>query len=111
MRSFLGKMLFSGESVFKAVSTLSGGEKARLMFSRMMLRDANCLIFDQPLDHLDAESIDAVIEAIAKYESVVMFTTYNRALIRTANVILELKPDASYLFRGPLEEYEAKMGY
>ena len=111
MRSFLGKMLFSGESVFKAVSTLSGGEKARLMFSRMMLRDANCLIFDQPLDHLDAESIDAVIEAIAKYESVVMFTTYNRALIRTANVILELKPDASYLFRGPLEEYETKMGY
>ena len=108
MRSFLGKMLFSGESVFKEVANLSGGEKARLMFSRMMLRDANCLIFDQPLDHLDSESIDAVIESINKYESIVIFTTYNRALIKEANVILELKNNASYLFRGTLSEYEKK---
>ena len=111
MRSFLGKMLFSGESVFKEVSNLSGGEKARLMFARMMLRDANCLLFDQPLEHLDSESIDAVIEAINKYESIVLFTTYNHALIKEANVIFELKNNASYIFRGTLAEYEEKMGY
>lgn len=111
MRSFLGKMLFSGNSVFKDVKSLSGGEKARLMFSRMMLRDSNALIFDQPLDHLDTESIDAVIESINKYESIVIFTTYNRALIRESNVILEIKNDSSFIFRGTLEEYEDKMGY
>lgn len=111
MRSFLGKMLFSGDSVFKNVKDLSGGEKARLMFSRMMLRDSNALIFDQPLDHLDTESIDAVVESINKYESIAIFTTYNRALIKESNIILEIKNDSSYIFRGTLEEYEDKMGY
>ena len=111
MRAFLGKMLFSGDSVFKDVQKLSGGEKARLMFSRMMLIDSNAIIFDQPLDHLDTESIDAVIESINKYESVAIFTTYNRALIRESNIILELKNDSSFIFRGTLDEYEEKMGY
>lgn len=111
MRSFLGKMLFSGDSVFKNVQNLSGGEKARLMFSRMMLRDSNALIFDQPLDHLDAESIDAVIESINKYDSVAIFTTYNRALIKESTIILEIKSNSSFIFRGTLDEYEEKMGY
>ncbi len=111
MRSFLGRMLFSGDSVFKDVQKLSGGEKARLMFSRIMLIDSNTIVFDQPLDHLDTESIDAVVEAINKYESIVIFTTYNRALIKESNVILEIKNDSSFIFRGSLEEYEQKMGY
>ena len=111
MRSFLGKMLFSGDSVFKDVTKLSGGEKARLMFSKMMLRDSNVIIFDQPLDHLDSESIDAVIEAINRYQSVAIFTTYNRALIKEANVILEINSDSSFIFRGNLEEFEEKMNY
>lgn len=111
MRAFLGKMLFSGDTVFKDVQKLSGGEKARLMFSRMMLIDSNAIIFDQPLDHLDTESIDAVIESINKYASVAIFTTYNRALIRESNVILEIKNDSSFIFRGTLDEYEEKMGY
>ena len=111
MRAFLGKMLFSGDSVFKNVKNLSGGEKARLMFSRMMLIDSNAIIFDQPLDHLDTESIDAVIESINKYNSVAIFTTYNRALIKESNVILELKDNSSFIFRGKLDEYEEKMGY
>lgn len=111
MRAFLGKMLFSADSVFKSVDTCSGGEKARLMFSKMMLRDSNFLIFDQPLDHLDTESIDSVIESINKYDSSLIFTTYNRTLIKEANVILEIKSDSSFIFRGSLEEYEEKMGY
>lgn len=112
MRSFLGRMLFSGDSVFKKAHSTSGGEKARLMFSRLMLRESNFILFDQPLDHLDTESIDSVIEGIKEYKSSTMFTTYNRALIKdAANVILEIKPNSSFIFRGTLEEYERKMGY
>jgi ATPase subunit of ABC transporter with duplicated ATPase domains len=109
MRSFLGKMLFSGDSVFKQVKNTSGGEKARLMFSKIMLTESNFLIFDQPLNHLDTESIDAVVESFEKYESSMIFTTYNKALIKEANIILEIKNDASFIFRGTLEEYENKM--
>lgn len=112
MRSFLGRMLFTGDSAFKKASSSSGGEKSRLMFSRLMLRESNFILFDQPLDHLDTESIDSVIEGIKEYKSSTMFTTYNRALIKdAANVILEMKNDSSFIFRGTLEEYERKMGY
>ncbi|MGL4184035.1 MAG: ABC-F family ATP-binding cassette domain-containing protein [Metamycoplasmataceae bacterium] len=111
MRSFLGRMLFSGDSVFKDVINCSGGEKSRLMFSRLMLLENNFLLFDQPLDHLDSESIDSVIEAIRLYESPCIFTTYNKALIKEATIILEIKNDSSFLFKGTLEDYEKKMGY
>lgn len=109
MRSFLGKMLFSGDSVFKQVKNTSGGEKARLMFSKLMLTESNFLIFDQPLNHLDTESIDAVVESFNKYESSMIFTTYNKALIKEANIILEIRNDSSFIFKGTLEEYEKKM--
>ena len=112
MRSFLGRMLFTGDSALKKAKATSGGEKARLMFSRLMLRESNFLMLDQPLDHLDTESIDSVIEGIKEYKSSLIFTTYNRALIKSAaNVILEIKNDSSYIFRGSLDEYERKMGY
>ncbi|VEU59548.1 ABC-F family ATP-binding cassette domain-containing protein [Mesomycoplasma neurolyticum] len=112
IRSFLGRMLFSGDSVFKNVQVTSGGEKARLMFSRMMLKEANFLLFDQPLDHLDTESIDSVIEGLEQYKSALIFTTYNRAFVKkVSNVILEIKNDSSFIFRGTLDEYEEKMGY
>ncbi|WP_412031812.1 ABC-F family ATP-binding cassette domain-containing protein [Metamycoplasma buccale] len=112
MRSFLGRMLFSNDSVFKDVTVTSGGEKVRLMFSKLMLEESNFLIFDQPLDHLDSESIDSLIEAIKTYKGSCIFTTYNRAMIKEcANVILEIKPNESYLFYGSLEEYEKAMGY
>ena len=112
MRSFLGRMLFKGDSALKNSKMTSGGEKARLMFSKMMLTESNFLILDQPLDHLDTESVDSVIEGIKEYKSSCIFTTYNRALIReVANVMIEIKPDASFIFRGTLDEYEKKMGY
>ncbi|MXR07201.1 ATP-binding cassette domain-containing protein [Mycoplasma hyorhinis] len=112
IRSFLGRMLFNGDQVFKNVQVTSGGEKVRLMFSKMMLTESNFLIFDQPLDHLDSESIDSVIEGLQSYNSGLIFTTYNRAMIKkVANVILNISSDASYIFKGTLEEYEQKMGY
>lgn len=112
MRGFLGRMLFSNDSVFKKTKVTSGGEKARLMFSRMMLLESNFVILDQPLDHLDTESIDSVIEGLQKYDSGAIFTTYNRAFVKeVANVILEIKPQESFIFRGTLDEYEEAMGY
>lgn len=113
MRGFLGRMLFSNDSVFKNVKVTSGGEKARLMFSRMMLLESNFIILDQPLDHLDAESIDSVIEGVKTYKGGAIFTTYNRAFVnQCADVILELQePGKSFLFRGTLEEYEEAMDY
>lgn len=112
MRAFLGRMLFSNDSVFKNVKVTSGGEKVRLMMSKLMLEESNFLIFDQPLDHLDSESIDSLIEAIKNYKSSCIFTTYNRAMIKEcANVLLEIKPKESYLFYGNLEEYEEAMEY
>ncbi|WP_117275555.1 ABC-F family ATP-binding cassette domain-containing protein [Mycoplasmopsis edwardii] len=111
MRGFLGRMLFSNDTVFKKVKVTSGGEKARLMFSRMMLLESNFLILDQPLDHLDTESIDSVIEGVNGYRGGVIFTTYNRAFVnQCADVILELQsPQKSFIFRGTLEEYEQIM--
>lgn len=112
MRGFLGRMLFSGDSVFKNIKVTSGGEKVRLMFSKLMLEESNFLMLDQPLDHLDAESIDSLINGISEYKSSCIFTTYSRAMIKQcANVILEIKPKESFLFYGDLEEYEKAMGY
>lgn len=109
MRGFLGRMLFSGDSVFKKAAVTSGGEKARLMFSRMMLRESNFILLDQPLDHLDTESIDSVIEGVKEYKSGVLFTTYNRAFIRDcANVFIDLDRPVPLIFRGGLEEFEKK---
>ncbi|WP_438341397.1 ABC-F family ATP-binding cassette domain-containing protein [Mycoplasma sp. 3341] len=112
MRAYLGRMLFSNDSVFKKVKVTSGGEKARLMFSKLMLEESNFLVFDQPTDHLDSESIDSLVEAIQKYKSGTIFTTYNRGLVKeAANVILEVKNNESFLFYGNLDEYEEAMGY
>lgn len=112
MRGFLGRMLFSNDSVFKNVKVTSGGEKARLMFSRMMLLESNFLILDQPLDHLDAESIDSVIAGLKAYKGGVIVTTYNRALVnQVANVIVEIAPDKSFIYHGTLDEYEKIMNY
>ena len=111
IRSFLGRMFFSNDSVFKKVKDCSGGEKARLMYSKMMLTESNFLALNHPLDHLDTESIDSVIKAINDYKSSCIFVTYNRGLINTANVIFELKKHNSFIFRGSLEEYEKHIGY
>lgn len=111
MRSFLGRMLFSGEQVFKNVKVTSGGEKVRLMFAKMMLGESNFLIFDQPLNHLDSESIDSFIEGAKAFDSGMIFTTYNRTLIKeVATTILEIRDDSSFFFRGNLEDYQKKMG-
>lgn len=94
LRGFLGRMLFSGEDVYKPVKVLSGGEKVRCMLSRMMLYGANVLILDQPTNHLDLESITAVNNGLTDFKSNVLFTSHDHEFIQTvANRIIEITPD------------------
>jgi ATPase subunit of ABC transporter with duplicated ATPase domains len=93
IRGFLGRMLFSGEEVLKKSSVLSGGEKMRCMFSRMMLQQANLLMFDEPTNHLDLESITALNNGMKDFKGVILFTSRDHELTETvANRIVELTP-------------------
>ncbi len=83
MRSFLGRMLFSGDDVFKAVKVLSGGEKVRCMLSRMMLYGSNVLVLDQPTNHLDLESITAVNNGLIDFKGVVLFSSHDHEFVQT----------------------------
>jgi ATPase subunit of ABC transporter with duplicated ATPase domains len=93
IRGFLGRMLFSGEEVLKKSNVLSGGEKMRCMFSRMMLQSANLLLFDEPTNHLDLESITALNNGMKDFRGTILFTSRDHELIQTvANRIIELTP-------------------
>ncbi len=93
LRGFLGKMLFSGDDVMKMTNVLSGGEKVRCMLSRMMLQNPNCIMLDQPTDHLDLESIQSFNEQCTEYKGVVLFTSHDHTFVQTvANRIIELTP-------------------
>lgn len=105
IRGFLGKMLFSGDEALKKSNVLSGGERVRMMFSKMMLSPSNALIFDQPTNHLDLESITAVNNGLIAYKSVILFTSKDHQFIDTiANRIIEILPDGS--FRDRVSTYE-----
>jgi ATPase subunit of ABC transporter with duplicated ATPase domains len=94
IRGFLGKMLFSGEEVFKKSNVLSGGEKMRCMISRMMLAGANLLILDEPTNHLDLESITAFNNALKDFPGTVLFTSHDHEFTQTvANRIIEITPN------------------
>lgn len=94
IRGFLGKMLFSGEEVFKKANVLSGGEKVRCMISRVMLAGANLLILDEPTNHLDLESITAFNNALKDFPGTVLFTSHDHEFTQTvANRIIEITPN------------------
>ncbi|MFN3529694.1 MAG: ABC-F family ATP-binding cassette domain-containing protein [Bacteroidia bacterium] len=93
IRGFLGKMLFSGEEVLKMCNVLSGGEKMRCMFSRMMLQQGNVLLMDEPTNHLDLESITALNNGLQDFKGTVLFTTSDHTLAQTvATRIIEIMP-------------------
>lgn len=106
LRGFLGKMLFSGEEPLKKVKNLSGGEKMRMMFSRLMLMNANTIILDQPTNHLDLESVQSVNEALTKFPGSVIFTSHDFSFIETiANKIIVLLPKGCYVYTGNFTEF------
>ena len=94
VRSFLGRMLFSGEEALKSVNVLSGGEKVRCVLSKIMLSGANFLILDEPTNHLDMESITALNEGMKKFQGNMIFTSHDHQLTQTvANRIIDIKKD------------------
>ncbi|MDL2211131.1 ATP-binding cassette domain-containing protein [Bacteroides sp. OttesenSCG-928-M17] len=94
MKSFLGRMLFSGEEVLKKVNVLSGGEKMRCMIARMQLRNANCLVLDTPTNHLDLESIQSFNNNLKTYKGNILFSSHDHEFIQTvANRVIELTPN------------------
>ena len=108
MKSFLGRMLFSGEEVLKKASVLSGGEKMRCMIARMQLRNANCLILDTPTNHLDLESIQAFNNNLKTYKGNILFASHDHEFIQTvANRIIELTPNGTIDKMMEYDEYIA----
>ena len=106
LRTFLGRMLFSGDDVYKQVKVLSGGEKVRCMISKMMLSGANFLVFDQPTNHLDLESIAALNNGMDAFPYNIIFTSHDHQLTQTvANRIIEITPDGIIDRRCTYDEY------
>ncbi len=96
-RGFLGKMLFSGDEVLKKSNVLSGGEKVRMMFLKMMINPSNLLIFDQLTNHLDLESIEAVNKGLMDFKGNILFTSHDHQIVSTvANRIIEIFEDGTY---------------
>ena len=111
LRGFLGRMLFSNEDVFKPVNVLSGGEKVRCMLSRMMLSGANVVLLDQPTNHLDMESIQAVNKGLEAFPGVVLLASHDHELLTsTCNRVIAFQPDGTILDKyGTYDDYLAWM--
>ena len=98
VRGFMGRMLFAGEEGVKKVNVLSGGERVRVMLSKMMLMATNVLLMDEPTNHLDMESITALNNGLIKYPGVILFTSQDHQFIQTiANRIIEILPNGGMI--------------
>lgn len=108
LRGFLGRMLFSGDEIYKPVKVLSGGEKVRCMFARMMLYGSNVLLLDRPTNHLDLESIAAVNNGLVEFKGNVLLATHDQEIAQTvANRVIEITPDGCIDRAGTYEEFIA----
>jgi ATPase subunit of ABC transporter with duplicated ATPase domains len=108
VRSFLGRMLFSGEEALKPVNVLSGGEKVRCMLARMMLSGANVLIFDEPTNHLDLEAITALNNGLVEFTGVILFNSHDHEFVNSiANRIIEITPAGLIDRMMPFDDYLA----
>ena len=106
VRTFLGRMLFTGEESLKKCSVLSGGEKVRCMISKMMLQNPNLLVMDEPTNHLDLESITAFNNAIIDFTGTVLMSSYDHAFVQSsANRIVEFTPNGTIDRRMPYDDY------
>lgn len=106
VRTFLGRMLFTGEETLKKCSVLSGGEKVRCMISKMMLQNPNLLVLDEPTNHLDLESITAFNNAVVDFSGTVFISSYDHAFVQsTINRVIELTPSGIIDRRSSYDEY------
>ncbi|TNE77827.1 MAG: ATP-binding cassette domain-containing protein [Bacteroidetes bacterium] len=106
LRTFLGRMLFTGEEAMKTANVLSGGEKVRCMLSKMMLAKGNLLMMDEPTNHLDLESITALNNAMVEYQGTILFTSHDHELVNTvANRVIEITPNGIIDKMMPYDDY------
>lgn len=106
VRTFLGRMLFTGEETLKKSSVLSGGEKVRCMISKMMLQNPNLLVMDEPTNHLDLESITAFNNAVIDFTGTVLMSSYDHAFVQsTVNRVVEFTPKGTIDRRMPYDDY------
>ncbi|MEG2961868.1 MAG: ATP-binding cassette domain-containing protein, partial [Janthinobacterium sp.] len=111
VRSILGRLLFGGDDVKKAVKVLSGGEKGRMMYGKLMLGRHNVLMLDEPTNHLDMESIESLNIALEKYAGTLIFVSHDREFVSSlANRIIEIKEDEVVDYRGNYEDYLKSQG-
>lgn len=109
VRGMLGRALFSGDEVEKAVTSLSGGESARLIFCRLMVQKPNVIVLDEPTNHLDLESIEALVDALVKYDGTVIFVSHDRWFVsRLATRIFEIRADGFTDYKGSYQEFLAQ---
>jgi ATPase subunit of ABC transporter with duplicated ATPase domains len=112
IRSWLGRMLFSGEEALKKVKVLSGGEKVRCMFAKMMLEGANVLLFDEPTNHLDLESITSLNKGMQAFRGPLLFTSHDQELVETvANRIIDIKSPTNFVDKSMSYEEFVKAGF
>jgi ATPase subunit of ABC transporter with duplicated ATPase domains len=111
VRSMLGRLLFSGEETRKSVKVLSGGEKGRMLYGKLMLGRHNVLLMDEPTNHMDMESIEALNTALDKYKGTLIFVSHDREFVSSlATRIIEIKPEGIVDYTGNYEDYLASQG-
>ena len=111
VRSILGRLLFSGDDVKKIVKVLSGGEKGRMIYGKLMLGRHNVMLMDEPTNHMDMESIESLNIALEKYAGTLIFVSHDREFVSSlATRILEIKEDGIVDFQGSYEDYLSSQG-
>ncbi|MBN7820738.1 ATP-binding cassette domain-containing protein, partial [Bowmanella yangjiangensis] len=109
VRGLLGRMLFSQDDIKKSVKSLSGGEKGRMLFGKLINQRPNILVMDEPTNHLDMESIEALNLALEHFEGTLIFVSHDREFVSSlATRVLDIKTDGIVDFQGPYEEYLSK---
>ena len=112
MRATLGRLLFSGDETKKSVKVLSGGEKGRMIYGKLMLTKPNVLLMDEPTNHMDMETIESLQIGLEHYPGTLLFVSHDREFVSgLATRILELRPDGTLSdFRGTYDEYLSAQG-
>ncbi len=111
VRSMLGRLLFSGEETKKSVKVLSGGEKGRMLYGKLMLGRHNVLLMDEPTNHMDMESIEALNTALDRYKGTLLFVSHDREFVSSlATRIIDIRPEGIVNWAGNYEDYLASQG-
>ena len=106
VRGYLGRLLFSADDIKKSIHVLSGGEKGRMLFGKLMMQKPNILVLDEPTNHMDMESIESLNTALEKYKGTVFFVTHDREFVSSiATRVFEVKKDEIMDYSGNYEDY------